>query len=753
MRYILCRRRRIAVAIVLLLCAMAAASVHFACQMYARLWRHTAADLLKYTQTQCTVLRTQLSSVSAGTDGALTLLSHALHGENGTFCILNAQGEILFHSGSTLRGNLFDLLNNGENEVPSVARFASSLRQGWAGTDSLRLHSGKMLLCYAPIEKNTGLFLVLLAPARMVLRQTGAFLLQTFLLILCLMPCSFLLAVFYTHHTGRVQRLLDAKTREQTLRNAQMAEALSRAKSNLLSSVSHDIRTPMNAIVGLATLLGRDAESPQKVREHAVRLASASRYLLGLVNDVLDMSRIESGKTALRTTAFNLCELVDSVNTVLRPQMDAKKQRFLIHVQGILCENLIGDKLRINQILFNLLSNAAKYTPDGGEIHLLFEGLPQEEPDQQRIRITVRDNGIGISPDYLSTIFNPFTREANSATQCIQGTGLGMAITKDLVDLMGGEIRVESECGAGSTFTVELTLGIAAPEPCPSFWREHGIRRLLILCTDEPMLGAMLHAMEGTGVEMMRATGMADAERLLCAAQQAERTPDLVLLGPQASGAADTVAAARICSLLPAGALLIALDDGASPDTDSACISAYIHGPFFAAGLRKTVERLRLSPREEASGIEAEKPLNGMQFLVAEDNELNAEIITELLHMAGAACTVVPDGHQAVSCLTQTEKEEFDMVLMDVQMPIMNGYDATRAIRSCDQPGAREIPIIAMTANAFAEDVSNAIAAGMNAHIAKPVELPVLVQTVLNLRGGASTEGQEETCACDCSTV
>lgn len=728
-------RRKIAVLSTVIVTAMAMATAYFVRQIHGQLWQHSADLLLEYTQNQCSALRVPLSLTGAvNAKGASALL--ATPPDRVRVCLINALGEIVVSAPGDMGGNLFDAFNDGKNEVTAVASIVKQVRRGSAGTGSLRFSGEEAMLGFAPIGAGTGLYLVALSPAEPVSRQTGAILVKTALLLSCLLPGSFLMAALCAHYAGRRRRLADAMRREQTLHSAQAAEALGRAKGNLLSSVSHDIRTPMNAIVGLSTLLARDASSPEKVREHALKLASASRYLLGLVNDVLDMSRIESGKTAICPASFDLSELVESVNTVLRPQMEAKQQRFVITARGMRSDVLLGDKLRINQILFNLLSNATKYTPCGGRIALSFEGLECPEAGRQRMRVRVSDNGIGISPEYLSTIFNPFTRETTSATKVIQGTGLGMAITKELVDLMGGDIRVQSEPGAGSTFTVELTLGIGVQEPCGPFWQEHGIRRMLILCGEEDQREAMLRAMEGTGVDVARASTMADAERLVCAAQQSERMPDLVLLGQAQDGSADTAAGARLRSLLPPEALIVAVTDGAHGEAQSSGISACMPGPFFASGLRKAVEELCLCQKERASGAKESRPLEGMRFLVAEDNQLNAEIITELLHMAGADCDVAPDGQQAVTRLTQAADTAFDAVLMDVQMPVMNGYEAARAIRESGVPEIRDVPIVAMTANAFAEDVREATASGMNAHIAKPVELPVLISTILCLCGG-----------------
>ena len=396
----------------------------------------------------------------------------------------------------------------------------------------------------------------------------------------------------------------------QRKHNQELNEALSIAnianesKSNFLSNMSHDIRTPMNAIIGFTTLMDREADNPAKIREYTKKLSSAGEYLLSLINDVLDMSKIESGKTTLNIGSFCLEELVNEVESIIRMQADTNRQDFQVHMVAIDHCWVMGDELRIRQIILNLLSNALKYTPSGGTISLTVQGLPQSKTNYQGLRIQVQDNGYGMEPVYLKTIFEPFTRLDNTMTGKIQGTGLGLAITKNIVDLMGGTIQVTSEPGKGSTFEVELTLPVA----------EKG------------------------------------------------------------------------------------------PETQA------------RAG-KKNVDTGTLR-------------MDGLRILAAEDNELNAEILTELLNVEGAACDIRPDGKAALETFEQCAPGTYDLILMDVQMPVMNGYEATRAIRACAHPEARTIPILAMTANAFASDVRDALDAGMDGHIAKPVDMAVLKQKI-----------------------
>lgn len=417
-----------------------------------------------------------------------------------------------------------------------------------------------------------------------------------------------LLAVFFSViiSESRKRAAIQQKHSEELDAALHIAKAANESKSNFLSNMSHDIRTPMNAIIGFTTLINKEANDPVKVQEYTKKISSAGDYLLSLINDVLDMSKIESGKTTLNITQFHVRELVNEVESIIRMQTDAKHQNFTVSVENIAHESLMGDKLRIRQIVLNLLSNAMKYTPDGGKIRLSVEGIPQGKKDIQKFCIVVQDTGYGMDAEYVKTIFEPFVRLNNTMTGKIQGTGLGLAITKNIVDLMGGTITVDSVPNQGSTFTVELEL-------------------------------------------------------------------------PAADEAA----------LLP--------DSRNESEDDS----------VFA--------------------------LDGLHILAAEDNELNAEILSELLAMENVTCEICEDGQKIVETFERSAPGTYDLILMDVQMPNMNGYEATRAIRAGSHPEAKTIPIIAMTANAFAEDVMDALQAGMDSHIAKPVDMSVLKKTVHNV--------------------
>ena len=386
----------------------------------------------------------------------------------------------------------------------------------------------------------------------------------------------------------------------------EVAEKASKAKTDFLSNMSHDIRTPMNAIIGITTLMKNELHQPEKLAEHLGKLETSGRLLLGIINDILDMSRIESGKTTLNIEKTNLPQQVSQLDSIIRQQASQRRQTFTVenHVQH---ENVLADPNRLNQVLMNILSNAVKYTPQGGHIRLDVEELTHTE-HYAKYRFVVQDDGIGMSEAYQKTLFEPFTREEKSGTNRVQGTGLGMAITKSIVDLMGGTIHVESAPGKGSRFEVVLELPI-------------------------------------------------DAE-------------------------ADKVQTAS-----------------ALPEED-----------------------------------EAVSPLSGMSFLCAEDNAINAEILEMLLETKGASCTICSNGQEIVDAFASVNPGEYDMILMDVQMPVMDGLEATRRIRNGENPLGRTIPILAMTANAFLEDMQKSKEAGMDEHLSKPVDIAALEQTVKRFR-------------------
>ena len=399
------------------------------------------------------------------------------------------------------------------------------------------------------------------------------------------------------------------KAKDITTEALQTAENANKAKTDFLSNMSHDIRTPMNAIIGMTSLIRHDAGNKAKVIEYADKIDISSQHLLGIINDVLDMSKIEAGKTVFKYTDFSILDFITELNTIFHSQIDEKNQTLTIIKENIRHEWVNGDQVHLMQIFSNLVSNAVKYTQKGGKIRFLVEECETKSSVYAKYRFLVSDNGMGMSADFKDIIFDAFTRAESSMTNKIQGTGLGMAITKNLVEAMGGTIDVESELGQGSCFEVLIDLRIAE-------------------------------------------------------------------------------------------------------------------------------DRSVSSTVQEEKNEQNDNIFQGMRFLCAEDNELNAEILTELLKIEGAECTICENGEEILKTFEKSAPGDYDMILMDVQMPVMNGYEATREIRRSSHELAKKIPIIAMTANAFSEDIQHSLAAGMNAHVSKPVEMRVLEKTIRSIKSG-----------------
>jgi len=535
------------------------------------------------------------------------------------------------------------------------------------------------------------------------------------------------------------------RTRERQIQNT-LSEALNiartanKAKSAFLGNVSHDIRTPMNAIIGFIPLIQAEADNPEHVREYAQKISAASQHLLGLINDVLDMSKIESGSAVLNISELNLAQIIDEINTIIRPQARAKRQKFEISTKSLTNEHLLGDKLRINQILINILSNAVKYTPDGGSISMTVNELPQVDESYSRIRFTVSDNGQGMSKEYLKVLFEPFSREQTTAWNRTQGTGLGMTITKSLVDLMHGTIRVKSRPGEGTTFVVELELRIQNREDDPRFWSMHNIARMIVVDKNEEVCRDIVKKMAGTGVEVNYTTDGAAAVEMIRDAREEGRPYDLIMSDwkmPDIDGP-DMVRRIRERYSRKMPILLFTAYDWREIRQEALEIGDehFLQKPFFMSNFKDAVRRM-MDTRPKKIPVENDKDLMvGKRVLVVEDIDINQMLLVKILGMLGAECDVAENGKEAVEKYVNAPADRYDLILMDIQMPVMNGCEATREIRASASPGAQTIPIIAMSANAFVDDVRNALNAGMNAHIAKPIIFEEFKNTLRKVLGG-----------------
>ncbi|MDE6201645.1 MAG: response regulator [Clostridiales bacterium] len=531
-------------------------------------------------------------------------------------------------------------------------------------------------------------------------------------------------------------RTEDKRMREQLEEALELAKNANEAKSNFLSNMSHDIRTPMNAIIGYATLLAKDAGNEERVREYTHKITYSGQHLLSLINDILDMSKIESGKTSLYVEQFCLPEFVEELYSMIVSQTNAKKQNFDVHTKGTLPEFVLGDKMRLNQILLNILSNAVKYTPAGGNINLRVETLKQQVHNHAHIKFTVEDTGIGMSEDYIKTIFEPFSRETTAVTKNIQGTGLGMAITKNIVDLMGGVISVESTLGKGSKFTVELELAVAESEPEDGdFWLHHNVTRVLVVDDEEDVCMDIKELMSDTGVDVDYRLNGKDAVKAVEQSVVNGKEYNIVIIDwkmPQMDGV-ETARRIRkkVGRELPIMVLTSFSFEDIEGEAKDAGIDLFLAKPFFVSNFRRAVMQINASGADaEIAPVADEISIDGLKVLAAEDNEINVEILTELLEIEGVHCDIATNGKEALEMFEASAVDKYDVIFMDIQMPVMDGYASARAIRACAHERAKTIPIIAMTANAFDDDVKAAMESGMNAHLAKPIDMIKLKQLV-----------------------
>lgn len=540
------------------------------------------------------------------------------------------------------------------------------------------------------------------------------------LMIGCIVVILVVILIIFSLYFGMTQkqiRALDAAREE--------AISATRAKREFLSNMSHDIRTPMNAIVGMTAIASANIDDPQQVQNCLKKITVSSKHLLGLINDVLDMSKIESGRMTLNMDQVSLREVMDSIVSIVQPQIKAKNQEFEVSIHDIETENVYCDSVRLNQVILNLLSNALKFTQEGGSIWLfLYQEASPVGEDFVRVHLRVRDNGIGMAPEFRNKIFDSFTREDSKRVHKTEGTGLGMAITKYIIDAMGGQIEVESTPGEGTEFHVVLDLekaSVQEEEMLLPNWN------MLLVDDDEQLCRSTVVSLEAIGVN---AEWTLDGESALKMVQERHGKHidyHVVLLDWKLPGM-DGIQTAReirkhVGNDVPI--LLISAYDWSDIEQDAreAGVTGFISKPLF-----KSTLFYGLKPYTEAAEQPAEQRVDyrtdfaGAKILVAEDNDLNWEIADALLSQLNLSMERAENGQVCVEKFSQSPNGYYAAVLMDIRMPVMTGYEAAKAIRALDRPDA-DVPIIAMTADAFAEDIQQSLACGMNAHIAKPIDV------------------------------
>lgn len=525
------------------------------------------------------------------------------------------------------------------------------------------------------------------------------------------------------------EKMVEIQSRKALKEAYEAADRASRAKTEFLSNMSHDIRTPMNAIVGMTAIAGANIENQDRVIDCLSKITQSSRHLLGLINEVLDMSRIESGKISLSEEEFNLSELVDNLVTMTKPGIEMHQHQFEVHLSQIEHEDVCGDSLRIQQLIMNIMSNAIKYTPDGGIINFGISEVDTTSPDVGCYKFTIEDNGIGMSEEFQKVLFEPFTRADDKRTSKIQGTGLGMAIAKNIASMMNGSIKVESELGKGTKFTITIYLKLQHKE----LKRIDELIDLPVLVVDDDLMCCenTVEILKDIGIDGEWVTSGKEAIIKVKERHQRDENYFAIIIDwqmPEMDGIETTRQIRKHVGRDVTIIILSAFDySEIEEEAREAGVDDFIAKPLFRSRLTATLKNIiEGKPNKEAKNYLsnlAQCDFSGKNILLVEDNMLNSEIASEIIAMTGANIETAENGKEALEKFSNAPIGFYDLIFMDIQMPTMNGYEATAAIRSLKKYQIKEIPIIAMTANAFAEDVILAKNAGMDEHIAKPLEM------------------------------
>ena len=661
--------------------------------------------------------------------------------ENGILAYYDAEENVL---GAR---NVLKRLENAEHYYDdSFDKISASLEDNGIAVAGISLDSEDYFYCLANLDEYN-LIMLFLIPADVVAVNTVDMMnsvILVFVFLSVILAVLFVLGMIFVGRMRRSEEMIrieQENSREMNkLRVAaedafREAEAANQSKSVFLSNMSHDIRTPMNAVIGYATLAAANAEDADKVKDYLTKILSAGNHLLSLINDILDMSRIESGKIHLEETEANLSEILHDLKTIINGQIHAKQLELFMDAVDVTDEDVFCDKMRMNQVLLNLLSNAIKFTPSGGTISVRVVQLNPASDGKARYEIRVKDSGIGMSPEFASRIFEPFEREHTSTVSKIQGTGLGMAITKNIIDMMGGTIEVRTEQDKGTEFIIGLTLRVGSGRPVEEKIAELEGLRALVVDDDFDTCDSVTRMLQRVG--MRSEWSLRGSEAVLRARQCLEmgdgfhayiidwRLPDM-------NGIEVTRQIRRLGDDTPI--IILTAYDWTDIDAEAreAGVTAFCSKPMFMSDLRRSLltalGHRQETEREILPAADDSAEFSGKHILLAEDNELNREIALEILGEYGFRISTAENGAQAVERIADSRPGDYDLVLMDIQMPIMDGCEATKCIRELKDPGLNSVPIIAMTANAFEEDRKNALECGMDGFLSKPIKIEEVLQ-------------------------
>lgn len=640
--------------------------------------------------------------------------------------IIRRDGTFVIRSGDAFRENYFDRIQalfeeQGENGAQYIQELEAAMDTGEDYTALLTFGSERRHLQCNKLPYSEWFLITVLPYGQLdesVSDLSRTWLYMAFLGCAVVLTALFLVFLQYSRLLREQMAELEQARREAVHAN--------KAKSEFLSNMSHDIRTPMNAIVGMTAIASANIDDKQQVQNCLKKITLSSRHLLGLINDVLDMSKIESGKLTLNMDQVSLREVMDSIVSIAQPQVRSKHQQFDVFIHDISTENVCCDSVRLNQVLLNILGNALKFTPEGGliQVSLYEESSPRGE-DYVRTHITVKDNGIGMTPEFKAKIFESFVREDSARVRRTEGSGLGMAITKYIVDTMGGTITVESELGKGSEFHVTLDLQRAETPEEEMILPEWNI---LVVDDDQQLCESTTASLKSIGVKADWALNAEKALDMLDHRAKIQDSYHIILLDWKLPDMDGITAAKEIRRRFGSDTpiMLISAYDWSEIEAEAkdAGITGFISKPLFRSTLFYGLKPFISSPdaAEETHHEEKCADFTGRRVLLAEDNDLNWEIANELLSDLGLELEWAENGRICVDKFENSPVGFYDAVLMDLRMPVMTGYEATEAIRNLDRPD-KDIPIIAMTADAFSEDIKKCLDAGMNAHVAKPIDI------------------------------
>ena len=642
---------------------------------------------------------------------------------NAELTMIDSDGDYILKGYSFKNSNFFEFYKSYNPSDPASSKELFDIITSSTGSLTMNnSHGQECVLSFTPLADTVGWTLLGFVPAKDLEVDTENWLLigvvSAGLLIL------FLCDLFY---------MLSLNKRLQV--TAKEAEFASKAKTDFLSAMSHDIRTPMNAVIGLTTIAENNLGDVASTKESLRKIRLASNHLLTLINDILDISKVESGKLKLSPLEFSVAETVENLINISQPMIKEKNIDFDFHINNIEKEYLYTDQLRLNQIYINILSNAVKYTEAGGSVRAELIEEKSDLPDCVRLTYIVADTGIGMSPEYMATMYQPFSRQIDSRVNNIQGTGLGLAITKQMVELIGGTIDCQSEQGKGTTFTVVLDI--------PAAEKQRDKMRLepmdiLVVDDDDRTLQTAVEAIGALGASAEQAHSGQEAIAMIEQKRQAGQAYDIVIVDskmPDIDGV-ETIRRIRSDAGSDSPLLLISAYDWSDIEDKAkeAGTNGFIKKPFFRSTL---CDRIRDLMGHESDSCEPEddySDLHGLHILIAEDNDVNWEIISAMLAMYGITSDRAENGRVCVDMISSAAEGSYELIFMDVQMPEMNGLDATAAIRRLEDPWASSIPIVAMTADAFSENVAECLNAGMNGHIAKPVDINLVIKEIRRIK-------------------